>query len=76
MVAVEYRCGCGSTGEMIEHRVPAPDTCYPRRQYFIACGECGARSFRFAARHDTETNWAGMEGNAIEYTRQRDCRVA
>ena len=74
MIAVEYRCGCGHTGEMIEYSTEQPDSDYPPNQFFIECQGCRTRTFRFDSPQATEMSWATMDGHAVEYS--RESRVA
>lgn len=70
MIAVEYRCGCGHTGEMVEYSTDQVDSDYPSNQFFIRCQGCGTRTFRFDSPQATEMNWATMDGHAVEYSRE------
>lgn len=76
MIAVQYRCGCGQTGDMVEYAVTAPDDNYPPKQFYIGCRHCGVQTFRFDSPQATEMNWAAMDGHAVEYTREARCCVA
>ncbi len=70
MIAVEYRCGCGQTGEMIEYAAEQAGSDYPSNQFFIKCQSCGTRTFRFDSPQASEMNWATMDGHAVEYSRE------
>ena len=69
MIAVEYRCGCGRTGQMITYAVERPAEDYPQEQFYIKCGRCGTQTFRFDSPQASEMSWAAMDGHAIEYSR-------
>ena len=69
MIAVEYRCGCGQTGQMITHAVEQPAEDYPEEQFYIKCGGCRSLTFRFDSPQASEMSWNAMEGNTVEYSR-------
>ena len=76
MIAVEYRCGCGRTAELVEFSAPQAGADYPAEQFYIKCAHCGTQTFRFDSPQATEMNWAAMDGHAVEYTVEQQRRVA
>ena len=76
MIAVEYRCECGDTGQMLEFKANNPEPGYPQEQFCVKCSACGTQTFRFDSPQAAEMDWAAMDGHAVEYTRERDCCVA